>query len=48
MQDIVNFVEKNDWILNLVDGFVETLPKCISLYRKYANLDSPIKAAILG
>jgi chorismate synthase len=48
MQDIVNFVEKNDWILGMIEAFIETLPHCVTLYRKFANLDSPIKAAVLG
>lgn len=48
MQDIVTFIEKNDWILALIEGFIETLPKCVALYRKLANIDSPIKAAVLG
>jgi hypothetical protein len=48
MQDIIDYIEKNDWTLSIIESFIETLPKCVALYKKYENLDNPIKAAVLG
>jgi hypothetical protein len=48
MQEIVNFVEKNDWTQSMVEAFIETLPKCMAQYEHYKQTDSPIKAAVLA
>jgi len=48
MQDIVNFVEKNDWIHAMVEAFIEALPKCMAQYEHYKQTDSAIKAAVLA
>ena len=48
MTDIVTFVEKNDWVQSMTESFIECLPLTVALYKKQANLGSPIRAAVLG
>ena len=48
MQDIVNFIEKNDWTHSMIEAFIESLPKCMAQYEHYKQTDSPIQAAVLA
>lgn len=48
MQEVINYVEKQYQMSNLVESFVETIPKCVSMYKKLEHQDSPIQAAVLG